>query len=79
MIFMTNYPPQYIEGVEFFKMGQQGTLGRYPIHFHILGIVPQTVCRKNSVHQSKQVLLDTLSYSIKPCNNGIYATNFHSL
>lgn len=55
MVFMTNYPPQYIEGVEFFKMGQQGILGRYSLHFHILGSTPGTVCRKNSINQSKQV------------------------
>lgn len=55
MIFMTKFPPQFIEGVEFFKMGQQGILGRYSVHFHIMGQSPQTVCRKNSIHQSKQV------------------------
>lgn len=54
MIFMTPYPPQYIEGVEFRSMGQQGILGRYPMHFHILGSVGSTVCRGNSIINSNQ-------------------------
>lgn len=55
MIFMTNRPRQIIEGVQFLNMGQQGVLGRYPIHFHILGDVPGTICRKNTIQKSHQV------------------------
>lgn len=55
MIYMTPDPPQYIEGVEFSRLGQQGTAGRYPINLCSLGSVPQTVIRKNFIHQSKQV------------------------
>lgn len=29
--------PQSIFGVEFVRMGQQGNLGRYPVHFHLCG------------------------------------------
>ncbi|CAI5537597.1 unnamed protein product, partial [Closterium sp. Naga37s-1] len=36
MIFMSG-TPQFIEGVEFAQMGQQGKLGRYNIHFHVCG------------------------------------------
>ncbi|CAI5964255.1 unnamed protein product, partial [Closterium sp. NIES-65] len=33
MVVMTQTPP-FIEGVQFAYMGQQGVLGRYPLHFH---------------------------------------------
>lgn len=55
MVFMTNSSTQTIEGVQFRNMGQQGKLGRYPIHFHVLGSVPKTVCRKNAIVYSNQV------------------------
>jgi hypothetical protein len=35
-IFMT-HEPQALFGVEFSNLGQQGTLGRYPVHFHLCG------------------------------------------
>lgn len=35
-IFMTR-EPQALYGVEFSNLGQQGTLGRYPLHFHLCG------------------------------------------
>lgn len=48
--------PQFIEGVEFWQMGQQGNLGRYNIHFHVCGDTQgKSVVRKNSMHDSKQV------------------------
>lgn len=54
MVFMTRQP-QTIEGVEFFKMGQQGKLGRYSIHLHVCGDTRgQMVVRKNAIHSSKQ-------------------------
>lgn len=36
MVYRTQIP-QYIVGVEFQGLGQQGTLGRYPVHFHMCG------------------------------------------
>ncbi|CAI5972480.1 unnamed protein product [Closterium sp. NIES-65] len=55
MIFMSN-TPQFIEGVEFAQMGQQGKLGRYNIHFHVCGDdAGRSVVRKNVMHDSKQV------------------------
>eukprot|EP00271_Cylindrocystis_brebissonii_P014265 TRINITY_DN35570_c0_g1_i1.p1 TRINITY_DN35570_c0_g1~~TRINITY_DN35570_c0_g1_i1.p1 ORF type:complete len:1629 (-),score=236.92 TRINITY_DN35570_c0_g1_i1:1352-6238(-) len=55
---------QYIEGVEFWMLGQQGTLGRYSMHFHINGVTPNTVVRKNSIHRSYQRCV-----VIHACNN----------
>ncbi|CAI5484165.1 unnamed protein product [Closterium sp. Yama58-4] len=43
------------EGVQFAYMGQQGVLGRYPLHFHVCGEANQShVVRKNAIVYSKQ-------------------------
>lgn len=41
-----------IENCEFFDVGQAFKLGRYPIHFHMLGNVNQSYIKNNSIHQS---------------------------
>eukprot|EP00898_Chlorokybus_atmophyticus_P000171 jgi/Chlat1/1154/Chrsp112S01614 len=46
--------PQYIEGVELISMGQQGNIGRYPMHMHQCGYHPDTYIRGNAVHHSFQ-------------------------
>ncbi|CAI5525352.1 unnamed protein product [Closterium sp. Naga37s-1] len=54
MVFMTK-TPQFIEGVQFLGLGNQGTLGRYPLHFHICGDNNQAhVVRKNVIAASNQ-------------------------
>lgn len=59
MIFMTRVP-QTVEGVEFYKMGQQGKLGRYSIHLHVCRKARRRiVIRKNTIHRSKQVMPPT--------------------
>lgn len=45
---------QQIEGVDFKNFGQQGLLGRYPIHFHFCGDVSGSVVSKNTIRQSNQ-------------------------
>lgn len=42
----------HIEGVEFFRMGQKGHAGRYPIHWHMAGDRRGDIARGNSVHHS---------------------------
>lgn len=50
--------PQVIEGVEFVRLGQQGKLGRYSLHWHACGDTKgRNVVRKNSIHDSHQVQL----------------------
>lgn len=44
---------QHIEGVEIRNFGQQGILGKYPLHFHMCGDNPSTV-KKNVVRDSNQ-------------------------
>jgi hypothetical protein len=45
---------QYIEGVDFQNFGQQGLLGRYPIHFHFCGDVDGSIVTKNTIRLSNQ-------------------------
>jgi hypothetical protein len=45
---------QRIEGVELVNFGQEGLLGRYPIHFHMCGDVSGSVVVKNTIRNSNQ-------------------------
>lgn len=40
----------HIEGVEAYRMGQKGRLGRYPLHWHRNGDVKGEYARHNSIH-----------------------------
>lgn len=45
---------QKLVGIEIINFGQQGYLGRYPIHFHFCGDGTGSVISKNTVRQSNQ-------------------------
>ena len=45
---------QTLIGVDFQNFGQQGYLGRYPIHIHMNGAMPDSIVSKNTVRQSNQ-------------------------
>jgi len=49
IVFATPEVVQRIEGVEIRNFGQQGILGRYPIHFHICESAAGSVVRNNVV------------------------------
>lgn len=52
-IIIANGGKGFVEGVELYKMGQTNVLGRYPMHFHVLGNdCPGCYFRYSSVHQS---------------------------
>jgi hypothetical protein len=53
-VFQTPRVRQYIEGVDIQGFGQQGTLGRYPIHFHLCRDVAGAMVVKNTVRSSHQ-------------------------
>ena len=38
-----------IDGVEFFRMGQAGVIGRYPVHWHMAGSVPGQYVRHSAI------------------------------
>jgi hypothetical protein len=55
--FVVHHTPgvvQWIEGIEFRNMGQQGKLGRYPIHFHFCDDSSKSVIAKNTIRRSNQ-------------------------
>jgi hypothetical protein len=54
MIFHTPDVAQRLEGVEIRNFGQQGNIGRYPIHFHMSNRVTGSIVRKNVIRESKQ-------------------------
>ena len=54
IILHTPNVAQHIEGAEIRNFGQQGMLGRYPIHFHMSGSVAGSVVRRNVIRESKQ-------------------------
>ncbi len=41
-----------LSNVEFFRMGQEGLLGRYPVHWHMVGAAPGQYLRNSSIHHS---------------------------
>merc|ERR1711893_347239 len=41
-----------IEYAEFTDVGQAFQLGRYPIHFHMIGTVHKSYVKNNSIHQT---------------------------
>jgi hypothetical protein len=45
---------QTLIGVDFQNFGQQGYLGRYPIHIHMNGGMPDSIVAKNTVRKSNQ-------------------------
>jgi len=54
MILQTPNVKQRIQGVEFRKMGQQGNLGKYPIHYHLGQNNPGSIIAKNTIRDSHQ-------------------------
>ncbi|GJP48947.1 hypothetical protein CLOM_g8217 [Closterium sp. NIES-68] len=78
IIYMTP-TPQTLEGVQFKGLGNQGNLGRYPVHFHICGQQGEAhVVRKNAIVFTRQrcmVIHATGNMSIE--DNIAYETKGH--
>ena len=53
IIFVTPDVVQTIQGVRFENFGQEGELGRYPIHFHVCGDT-ESLVSKNVIYDSNQ-------------------------
>ena len=41
-----------IENCEFYNVGQGFKLGRYPIHYHMIGTVSKSYIKYNAIHQT---------------------------
>jgi hypothetical protein len=50
--------------IELTDVGQAFKMGRYPIHFHMLGKAARSIVKGNSVHQTynRGVVLHAVSY-----------------
>ena len=46
MVFHTKQSYQHIQGVEIRNFGQQGRLGKYPMHFHVCEDTVSSVVKK---------------------------------
>ena len=52
-VMIMNEGKGYVEGVELYRMGQTNFLGRYPMHFHLLGNSCEgCYFRESSIHKS---------------------------
>ena len=54
LIVFHTQTPQHIEGVEIRHFGQQGILGKYPVHFHGCHDSPGSIVKNNVVRESLQ-------------------------
>lgn len=68
-----------IEYTEFFNVGQAFQLGRYPIHFHLIGVVHKSYIRGNAIHQSfnRACTIHGVHY-LRILNNVAYNTKGHT-
>lgn len=66
--------------IELTDVGQAFKLGRYPIHFHLIGTVAKSLVQGNSIHQTynRAVTIHAVSY-FHVINNVIYNTMGHSI
>lgn len=51
-VIVRNQGKGYVEGVEFFRVGQTNVMARYPMHFHLLGDCEDCYLRASSIHRS---------------------------
>jgi hypothetical protein len=69
-----------IENCEFFDVGQAFKLGRYPIHFHMIGSVTKSYIRNNAIHQTynRAITIHGVHY-LTIQNNVAYKTMGHTI
>lgn len=68
-----------IEYVELRDVGQAFQLGRYPIHFHMIGTVHNSYIRGNAIHHTynRAVTIHAVHY-LRVINNVAYKTMGHT-
>lgn len=66
--------------IELTDVGQAFKLGRYPIHFHLIGTVAKSLVKGNAIHQTynRAVTIHAVSY-FNIVNNVVYNTMGHSI
>lgn len=65
---------------EFYNVGQAFKLGRYPIHFHMIGSVSKSLVKGNAIHQTynRGITIHAVHY-FNIIKNVIYNTMGHSI
>ena len=68
-----------IENIELRDVGQAFQLGRYPIHFHMIGTVHNSYVKSNSIHHTynRAVTIHGVHY-LRVINNLAYKTMGHT-
>ena len=66
--------------IELTDVGQAFKMGRYPIHFHMLGKVTRSIVKGNSIHQTynRGIAIHAVSY-FRVIQNVIYNAMGHSV
>ena len=69
-----------IEYIEFTDVGQAFQLGRYPIHFHLIGTVSNSYVRGNALHQTynRAITIHGVHY-LRVEDNVAYKTKGHTI
>ena len=69
-----------IEYIELTDVGQAFKLGRYPLHFHMIGTVNQSYVRGNAIHQTynRAVTLHGI-HDFRVINNVAFDTKGHTI
>ena len=69
-----------IENVELRFMGQFGRLGRYPVHFHMIGAVRNSYLRKNRIHHTYHRCISIHGvHHLRVLDNVCYLNKAHSI
>lgn len=69
-----------IENIELFNVGQSSKLGRYPIHFHMVGNVADSYIKGCAIHQTfnRGITVHGVQ-QLTLFNNVVYDTLGHSI
>lgn len=69
-----------IENCEFTDVGQAFKLGRYPIHFHMIGTVNKSYIKNNAIHETynRAITIHGVHY-LQIVNNVAYKTMGHTI
>ena len=69
-----------IENCEFTDVGQAFKLGRYPLHFHMIGTVTESYIRNNAIHQTynRAITIHGVHY-LRVQNNLAYRNMGHAI
>ena len=78
IVLHTPHVHQHLEGALLLNMGQQGRLGRYPIHFHMSESVDGSTVAKNVIWESNQrCIVIHGSHNVTVSENVAYDTQGH--